>query len=475
MAKNTLTSPLGDIAGLPSLPMAMVQPLVVDGVTVTGTAGDDTIEIDGVTQTDVRALAGNDAITVTGGSSTIFGAKGNDVVDVTGPVAYLEFVGGDGTDQLDLSDSGIAGVVVDLGVTTAQTAAAGFELLLKGVETFFGTPDADTLTGDDGNNKIAGHGGTDTIYGLGGDDRLFASEGGSELAPVVIEGGAGSDIINFRIGTAIIDGAGMGAATDDSRDRFSFADSGQGGTIDLRETGAQQVSLDTVITMSGIEDLVGSYSNDVFTGTSGKNWMAGLDGNDRMVGLGGKDKLFGDAGNDKLYGGGGHDTLSGGSGRDRLDGGGGNDTASGGSQVDIFKLKGGNDFGEGGGGNDRMFGGTGADELNGDVGNDKLYGQNGADVLDGGKGRDLIDGGNGSDIMTGGVGADTFVLKGASGDDVITDFTIGVDKLDLDSGLGLGDLTFSQNGSDALVEWAGNSVLLEDVDKDDLSGADFLF
>jgi serralysin len=76
--------------------------------------------------------------------------------------------------------------------------------------------------------------------------------------------------------------------------------------------------------------------------------------------------------------------------------------------------------------------GTGNDAANGMIGN------GGANTLDGGEGDDWIHGGRGRDTMTGGDGWDTFAFShkndsrtGGARRDTITDFELGVDKLDL--------------------------------------------
>ncbi len=87
-----------------------------------------------------------------------------------------------------------------------------------------------------------------------------------------------------------------------------------------------------------------------------------------------------------------------------------------------------------------ITGSANADILAGGSGNDTLSGLAGDDTINGGAGNDIINGGTGADIMTGGADADTFVFDatvganstGVTSGDVITDFTVGTDKLFFD-------------------------------------------
>ncbi len=131
--------------------------------------------------------------------------------------------------------------------------------------------------------------------------------------------------------------------------------------------------------------LFGSDDRVVFTGA----------GNDGVVGVFSTGNLF-------IDGGAGFDTLYGGIGSDTVDGGSSNDTLAGGS------------------GNDTLLGSSGDDVLNGEAGNDVLQGD------------------SGNDTLSGGAGDDTFVFDTGSafnsadlGVDLITDFQIGVDKIQL--------------------------------------------
>lgn len=98
--------------------------------------------------------------------------------------------------------------------------------------------------------------------------------------------------------------------------------------------------------------------------------------------------------------------------------------------------------------NDTLTGGGGADTLEGRGGNDVLDGRGGDDIMDGGDGNDRLISNAGDDILTGGAGADTFVIgPRTSGNITITDFTDGVDRIDLTA------FGFDSNGNSP--NWAG--------------------
>ncbi len=80
---------------------------------------------------------------------------------------------------------------------------------------------------------------------------------------------------------------------------------------------------------------------------------------------------------------------------------------------------------------DRFDGGGGADTLRGGEGADRLLGGRGDDLLSCGGGADHLTGGAGDDILTGGAQADRFVFGTGAGQDRITDFQAGLDRIDL--------------------------------------------
>ena len=86
----------------------------------------------------------------------------------------------------------------------------------------------------------------------------------------------------------------------------------------------------------------------------------------------------------------GDDTIDGGEGNDYIDGQAGNDSLIGGTGNDTILGGAGNDTLRGGDGDDVLYGGDGTDQLYGDAGNDTLHGGGDHDVLNGGDGADLI-------------------------------------------------------------------------------------
>lgn len=190
--------------------------------------------------------------------------------------------------------------------------------------------------------------------------------------------------------------------------------------------------------------IYGLQGKDTLIGTPNRDNLYGGQGDDLIRGRGGRDFIRGGVGDDIIYGGRGADVILGEKGNDTIYGGRGNDFISGGAGKDLIYGGASNDFISGGRGGDRLFGGAGKDTLSGCEGSDILRGGRGADILKGGKGNDLLIGGRGKDTLTGGEGSDRFRLQVAKGTDTITDFTVGVDFLELARGLKLSDLQITQ-------------------------------
>ncbi len=112
---------------------------------------------------------------------------------------------------------------------------------------------------------------------------------------------------------------------------------------------------------------------------------------------------------------------------------------------------------------------TGTQNLNG-TGNDL------ANILVGNSGNNVLKGGKGNDDMTGGAGNDIFVF-GRSGRDTVTDFRDGEDKIDVSRLSGVddsSDLNMWQIGSDTIIWYKTDAMVLKGVNMFDLSNSDFI-
>ncbi|MDJ0821751.1 MAG: M10 family metallopeptidase [Paracoccaceae bacterium] len=348
-----------------------------------------------------------------------------------------------------------------------------------GMDTIFAGNGNDTVLGGNGNDSVSGALGFDSLTGGNGNDTLNGGNGNDTL-----NGGAGADRLNGGNNNDVVNG-GLG------RD---LANLGNGNDVFNDTSQAGTLGQDTVNGGNGNDTINGGGGNDRFNGGNGNDSLSGANGNDTLNGGAGADTLIGGNNNDVVNGGNGRDlanlgngndvyndtsqsgtlgqdTVNGGNGNDTINGGGGNDRFNGGNSNDILRGGDGNDSLNGNQNNDRIFGGNGNDLANGGLGNDTLFGGNGNDSLNGNQGNDRLSGGNGNDQMTGGVGVDTFVFEGTSfDDDVITDFTPGVDQLEIDDALWGGGLTpaqvISQFGTvtpqGVLLDFQnGNTILLE--------------
>ncbi len=182
-----------------------------------------------------EALNGDDSMAGGGGNDTLNGGAGTDVVSYAGATA---------------------GVTVDLAAGTASDGMGGSDTLIS-IENAIGSAFNDTLGGSADNNQLQGGAGADRLIGGAGNDVLdggviadFQSTAGF-IDVDTVDYGAAAGAVNVNLAA--------GTATD-----------GQGGS-------------DTLI---GIERIVGSAFDDVFTGSGA------------FV-----ERYFGGAGNDTIDGG----------------------------------------------------------------------------------------------------------------------------------------------------------------------------
>jgi Ca2+-binding RTX toxin-like protein len=196
------------------------------------------------------------------------------------------------------------------------------------------------------------------------------------------------------------------------------------------------------------------FGTNATSGTSASEVLVGAaDSDDLLLALAGDDTVAGELGADVIFGGDGDDVL-----RGDLN------SRSPGGKV------GGDDIIYGGAGNDRLGGKGGNDQLFGEAGDDLLWGDDGDDLLRGGLGNDRLVG----DDFSGGTGSDTFVLAVGEGTDTIVDFT-EEDFIGLADGLTFGQVSVTQDGSDALISADGEALaILAGVDASALTEAAFV-
>ncbi|MCA0434404.1 MAG: hypothetical protein LCH46_14225 [Proteobacteria bacterium] len=308
---------------------------------------------------------------------------------------------------------------------------AGVVYLGGGEDSYFGADDPDTgetAFGGDGDDILDGYSGEDSLDGGDGDD--------------LIHGGPGNDFLT-------------GGSHGPQGDTVSYYFAPARVVVDLDFTDPQDTLGAGVDTISGFENLEGSFYND---------WLSG----DFAINI-----LWGWEGDDTLFG--GQDSEA-----DFLEGGIGNDTYLVRSEDIIIEDA-------GGGTADRVKafesfaldaddhieimqaenpGGTAAINL---IGNDLLgqviTGNAGMNILGGLGGSDTLSGGKGKDTLYGGTGRDIF--KFAAGDsaytafDMVKDYQKGAlnvgDKFDFTAALKVGGTAAGASASQASIK-AANGV-----------------
>jgi Ca2+-binding RTX toxin-like protein len=460
--------------------------------TATGEGNDTFINIENLRGSEL----GNDTLIGNAGDNIFQGHGGNDSIDGAG-----------GSDTASYSNSYMSGVVVNLALGTASNDGWGTSDILINIENVNGSWQDDSITGSASNNRLFGDLGNDTLDGGIGVDTL--------------EGGAGDDTyILTDLNDIITELVGGGSDTLS----VNFSHYLQGANIEnLTLTGAAAYG-------------VGTAEANILTGNAGENLLIAGEGADTIYGGGARDAIFGENGADLIYGEDGIDYLIGGEGADTIYGGNqadeiygqdGADLIYGGQdfQTDILVGGAGNDTIDGGDAWDQVYGGTGDDsfyvsqqvdwvfEFAGE-GNDTVYSRssNGYYLYDqienlilldnspfgvgnglanritgnaigntllGGGGNDTLDGGAGQDILWGEAGADTFKISQGTGLDIIADWLLGTDKLDV-SAYGFANLAAAkanmlQVGGDISMNLGnGDALIILGVNINNISATDLI-
>lgn len=323
----------------------------------------------------------------------------------------------------------------------------------RGNDRIYGEQDDDLLFGEEGNDKLYGGYDDDKLDGGVGNDQLFGEQGLDTLL-----GGDGNDVLDGGIeADSMVGGSGNDTYyVDNAGDKV--IDNGSASDVDtvivtqsITYTLGANIENATT-TATGDSNITGNTLNNGLTGNDAKNILDGGSGNDSLAGGGGSDSLLGGAGNDEIAGGTGNDTMIGGAGVDCAD-----FEAAGGAEA-INLLAGTATGSDGtdklvdfenicsGKGNDSLTGNTVDNDITAGAGNDKVDAGAGNDSLagcvygaNGGQGeKDALTGGSGADLFQLGWSGGCFYNDGSTSNAgrgdyaLITDFTVGMDRLQLD-------------------------------------------
>jgi len=226
----------------------------------------------------IYGRGGNDSLYGNQGSDRLFGGSGTDLLHGGGGIDQME--GGLGDDLYMVDAAGdriveLAGEGIDTVHTLASYALSDHveHLVLAGGGHIGGTGNAlaNTVTGNNGNNRLDGRAGADTMAGGKGHDTYIVDH----VADQVVEGGSsGNDTVESSVSYRL------------------------------------PVHFEKLI-LTGIfgYDGRGNAGANTITGNSGGNLLSGGSGNDIIDGGAGKDDLLGGPGTDRLTGGAGDDRF----------------------------------------------------------------------------------------------------------------------------------------------------------------------
>lgn len=342
--------------------------------------------------------------------------------------------------------SATAAVTVSLNITTQQnTFGAGLDTITA-VENLIGSSFADNLTGNSTYNNLDGRAGNDVLRGWSGADTMI--------------GGPGNDTMYVE----------------NTRDTVIEKPNEGSDTVSSSITYTLPINVEKLI-LTGATAINGIGNNlaNVLTGNSAAN------------------QLNGQAGNDTLDGGAGNDTLTGWSGADTMKGGLGNDlyyvenvgdvvteilsqgidtvssrlTYTLPANVENLALTG-----------TAVTNGTGNELAN------VITGSSAANQLNGGAGNDTLDGSLSANRLTGGTGNDVFKFTSMGPVDVIVDYNVANDTIQLENSVfsaltAVGALPASQfrigaqalDANDHILYNKANGALIYDANGNAAGGA----
>ena len=360
---------------------------VTDGLANTATTlGYSVTAVNEIAASALSSLDNKTSVTVDAHLVTTITGTGTEIAAVAGAVGITK-----ASDYAAIVTSGAPTTLAELVIIDANTTGvvtATITGTALNLSTLSGSNNAITINGTNVNDSLTGSIGNDTLDGFSGADTMI--------------GGDGSDtyIVDNKYDKVVETNAVASAGGTDQVNSY-LANYTLGSNV---ENGS--------ILATGAANLTGNKLDNVFYAATGNNVINGGAGSDSvsyLYGVTGTDGAKVNLGSTVRQ-----NTI--GSGSDKL--------------LSIENLIGSN--------NDDTFTGNSLNNiLNGGNGNDVLKGAAGRDTLIGGAGNDVLIGGKGLDALTGGAGNDIFKfiaytdLGVNSTRDLITDFTVGQDKIDL--------------------------------------------
>jgi serralysin len=413
----------------------------------------------------IRGGIGNDTLNGGLGADTLIGGAGNDtyVVDNAGDV--VDEVSGSGTDLVQAAAS------FDLSTVLGDVE----NLTLTGTLAINGTGNglANTIIGNSGVNVIEGKGSADTLDGGAGLDTVsYASSAAGvtvTLTGAIVSTGTGGDaqgdsIKNFEniIGSGFADtltGDGLANVIDGGAGADNMA-GGLGNDIYVVDNAGDVITE----AVTGGTDLVKASIAYSLVGTNLENLTLTGSGNIDATGNTLANILTGNAGNNRLDGGAGTDTMVGGFGDDTY-------------VVSVAADK------------VTELAGQGTDTIETSLATFSLSALTAVENLTytgignftgtGNALANIITGGIGNDTLKGGAGGDTFVFNVAAfGDDKITDYQDGLDKLSFNSSIAdsFDDFVVTGNGTKIVtVTHGADSIILTSIVAFTPAADDFIF
>lgn len=211
----------------------------------TGGAGIDTL----FGFENITGSVWNDVLTGGAGNNVMVGGPGNDTLD-----------GGGGVDTVNYA-SAASGVSVNLSFGQA-TGGAGSDVL-TGFESVIGTPHADTLVGNAGNNSLNGGAGFDVLRGEAGNDVLVY-----DALDFEAHGGAGTDTLTVPGSGVILFLPGVAGVSLVDIERINLTGTGNNALV---------LTVNDVLRLSNSADdllVMGNAGDEVVAGTG---WSHGTD------------------------------------------------------------------------------------------------------------------------------------------------------------------------------------------------------